>query len=427
MISSWCSFEALRLVVESNILFAMPLRVLMVSRSLPCHVAGGLEFHVVDLAKGLAREGAEVEILSTPAPPGYWEELRGAGVALHAVDGCAPGVYSLGYFRRVGAAIRRLHSEKPYDIIHGHEFAFGFERFDSPMGGAKIVLSVHGTITTETPLHRDVFPSLSAGRKAWALARFGRRWLYAPAWRRALRRADRLLVDSEFTGGELARIDPALGAKTRLIPLGAELAGLPEIAQADARAELGWPQGDGAPPILLTIGRLEWQKGQELALRALASLRELPWRYFIAGAGREAERLQRLAGELGLQDRVEFMGRIDDRRKALALAAADLFVWPERTHPAFGLAGAEAMLMNTPVLATRRGAIPELVDARSGWLFDPSGPEALAEALAPLLKSPQMLRAPCEGLRERALAKFDPQAMARAALAAYSFEKTGTN
>jgi glycosyltransferase involved in cell wall biosynthesis len=101
------------------------------------------------------------------------------------------------------------------------------------------------------------------------------------------------------------------------------------------------------------------------------------------------------------------------------LAAADLFLWPERTHPAFGLVGLEAMLMGTPVLAARRGAIPEVVDAASGWVHEPESPGALAAALEPLLREPEKLAERAEGLRERTLRRFAPATMARRTLEVY--------
>jgi len=402
---------------------ATPRRVLIVSRSLPCHVSGGLEFHVVDQAVGLAREGVQVHLLSTPVPNPYKAELAARGVTLHTLENAKPGIYTRDYFRRIGRKIIELHNSLEYfDIIHGHEFALGppidhrgLTYFMTP----KIVITVHGTITTETPLHPDVFIHLSSLGQCKAILKFGRRWLFARSWHQSLELADGLIVDSEFTRRELHRIHPDVLKKVSLVPLSLDMERYPALDHAESRRLLGWP-GHGDVPVLLTVGRLEWQKGQELALQALASLTQLKWKYIVIGTGTESKHIERLAQRLGLEARVEFMGRVSDETKARALAGADLFLWPERTHPAFGLAGLESLVMGTPVAAARRGAIPEIIDASNGVLFPPNDPAALAEAIRPLIADRAQLASMRINMRERTLARVDPHRMIRETLNAYA-------
>lgn len=417
-----------------NELNPSPIKVLMVCRSLPCHVRGGLEFHVLDLARGLVAEGTAVEILTSAVPSDYRENLLKEGLIVHEISGVASDRYSLGYLRRIGSIIDQLQNLNRYDIIHGQEFAFGF--WNPPRTiGAKVVLTVHGTITSETPLHHDVFGKLSMLEQVRALARFGRRNLYTFWWHRMLHRADLLLIDSNFTQRELAKINYALLSRVRLIPLGVDMKLYPEVPKAAARHELKWDEEEGGPLHLITVGRLEWQKGHDTALSALVRLKkDFHWRYHILGDGSASQKLRALAEELKITDRVDFVGRADDRMKTLMLAASDLFLWPERTHPAFGLVGLESMLMNTPVVAAARGAIPEIIDHRSGWLFDAdidtrrlrrdrriraADPGPLAEVLEKILSAPTELETKQRGLRERTLARFEPSSMGRETLASY--------
>lgn len=399
-----------------------PLRVLLVTRSLPCHVRGGLEFHTVDLAIGLRGLGVEADLLSTEAPADYRRMLHEAhGIELHELQDVAPGVYTRDYFRRIGGAIERVCTGKRYDIVHGQEFGFGFWR--PPRGfSATLALTVHGTITSETALHPDLFSRLGPAGKLRALRRYGRRLFYYPSWRRWLERADLILVDSDFTLGELKKIRPSVAPKVHKVPLGVRMEDYPEIDPAAAREKLvrdwGWSAG-AEETNLITVGRLEWQKGHDVALRALADLKQFPWRYWIVGEGSARGDLERLSARLGLEGRVMFTGRVSAEDKAFMLSAADLFIWPERTHPAFGLVGLESMLMNTPVAGTRRGAIPESIGPLGGVLFDADNPRALAAALRPLLEDPGRLEALAKDLRRRTLERFAPEAMARKTLAAY--------
>lgn len=391
------------------------LRVLLICRALPWHVPGGLEFHVLDLARGLADAGLDVHLLTAPidsAPLGATAlaELAASGITHHALAAGDPRRYSLAWLRRVGPMIDALHARHDYALIHGQEFALGFWR--APAQAPPVVLSVHGTITSETPLHADIYAELDRAARMRAWLRYGRRFLFARAWRTQLHAARAILVDSAFTRAELVQRWPTLAARIRTVPLGTR-----EVAQAtapvaatheEARAALGWAD---ASPRLVTIGRLEWAKGHALAIDALARLKSLPWHYAIAGAGSAEGELRRQIAARGLGGRVELLGRVDDATRARLLAGADLFLWPERTHPAFGLVGSEALAAGTPVLAARRGAIPEVLAPQSAawrvlseahtpgapfgqqqpWLIEPADPAAWAARLRPLLEHPERL------------------------------------
>lgn len=392
--------------------------VLLVSRSMPCHVRGGLEFHVLDLSRALAAEGAEVHLLTAEMPADYRRILERTALILHEIPRVAPERYSLAYMWKVRGAIQRVLARRSIEIVHGQEFSLGLWR---PRAGSrqKVILTVHGSLTSETPLHPDLWLTLNPEQRRRALRRYGRRLLFAPIWGRQLDRADLLLVDSRFTQAELRRVRPGVLPRVRRVPLGVDLARFPEIDKAEARRRLGWPADSLAEPRLLTLGRVEWQKGHETALRALGLLKEMSWRYTIAGEGKHLDEVRRIADELGLAARVDFEGRVDEERKRLLLAAADLFLWPERTHPAFGLVGLEAMLMNTPLLGTDRGAIAELVYTSNGWLAPPDQPSALADVLRPLLAEPGILAARALDLRARMIERYTAAAMARATMETY--------
>jgi glycosyltransferase involved in cell wall biosynthesis len=395
-------------------------QVLIVNRTLPAHVAGGLERHVEDLALGLAAAGLRPHVLAAPLPSAERDRLQGLGLTIHDAPSERPDRYSLGYLRGIGPCIERLHARFHYDLIHAQEFALGF--WTPPHGSPPLVLTVHGTILSETPLHRDCRGDLSLGRWPWAVARFGRRLAYGPAWRRHLRAARRILTDSAFTRRELERVAPECREKIHSVPLAVRQADAPVPDRPETRRRLGWPAhgpATGVPVQLLTIGRLEWQKGQELAIRALAGARDRTWQYWIVGEGSERPLLERLIAREGLADRVRLLGRVSEEAKRDLLAAADLLIWPERTHPAFGLVALEAMLARTPVLATPRGAVPEVLGDQGGWLAAAATPQALRAALEPLLADPSLLAARRAGLREWALARFDFDRMIQAVLGHY--------
>jgi len=150
-------------------------------------------------------------------------------------------------------------------------------------------------------------------------------------------------------------------------------------------ADLDLPPGalPGAPR-LLGLGRLHRNKGFDTLLRALP---HLPGAVLtLAGEGPEHEALVRLAGELGVADRVQFLGWRQD--SGALLAACDIFVCSSRHEP-LGNVVLEAWSAGKPVVAVAAQGPSELIrDGETGVLVPPESPEALAVAIGALLADP---------------------------------------
>jgi glycosyltransferase involved in cell wall biosynthesis len=149
------------------------------------------------------------------------------------------------------------------------------------------------------------------------------------------------------------------------------------------------------PVRLLGVARLVPKKGIEVLLAALAALPpELHWRYEHVGGGPLRDALTALAGRLGLADRIAWRGALPHDRVVDAYRAADLFVLASRIAPDGDRDGLpnvllEAGALELPVVASRVGAVPELIeDGVNGRLVPPDDPAALAEALATLMRDP---------------------------------------
>jgi teichuronic acid biosynthesis glycosyltransferase TuaC len=140
-----------------------------------------------------------------------------------------------------------------------------------------------------------------------------------------------------------------------------------------------------AGTVLLTVGNLVGNKGHDVALEAL---REFPGAcLLIIGEGREEGNLKRLAGVLGIQDRVKFLGSVPQEELAAYYGAADALVlassregWPNVLL--------EAMACGTPVVSTRVGGTPEIVAApEAGVLAEERSAHGIAEALRRLFQN----------------------------------------
>ncbi len=185
--------------------------------------------------------------------------------------------------------------------------------------------------------------------------------------------------------------------------------GLP--AKESARRALGLPT-DG--PLIGCVGRLSHQKGVDVLLRAFATM-SADSSVVVAGEGEEESVLRVLARDLGVAERVHFVGFQDDVRGVLA--AIDAFCMPSRWE-GFGLALVEALAAGVPVVATGVDSIPEVM-GDAGVRVPPDDVAALASALDEVLREPRANDPLCDRGRAQA-ARFGVDSMVAAYDALYS-------
>lgn len=283
-------------------------------------------------------------------------EIEGSGVPV-TVLGRRPGI-DLGTL----PALRRwLKAHRP-QVVHTHLFAADtYGRVAALLARVPVIVSTrHNTRAWQ-------------GRGRRALAR-----VLAVATSRTIacgREVGRTMVESE-------RI-PA--RKMVVIPNGIDLRRFAAADRMSLRSELGVPEGR----ILLgVVGRLHAQKGHLDLLEALAALPGgiTGWTCVIAGSGPLEGAIKDRILELGLQDRVRLIGQRDDMPDVLA--ALDVFVMPSRWE-GLPMALLEAMTFRLPIVATRVGSIPDVIDEnRNGILVPPADPPALSAALHRLVTEP---------------------------------------
>ena len=146
-----------------------------------------------------------------------------------------------------------------------------------------------------------------------------------------------------------------------------------------------------ANPVFLFLGRLDDEKRIHVLLRAVASLTDFPnVRVELVGDGGERENLQRLAKELGISDRVAFLGHINDDELPDAYERCTAFVMPSIAELQ-SIATMEAMASGRPVIGANAMALPHLVhDGDNGYLFTPDDHVDLASKLRLILQADQI-------------------------------------
>ena len=201
----------------------------------------------------------------------------------------------------------------------------------------------------------------------------------------------------------------------------------PTIVLPPGYSPLPAPPEDGTPfarefglngPFLLFVGRLASNKGLLTLVEAFAPLarRDPSATLVLVGAdGGMAELVDRRSRELGLTGRVRRLGHLtDERLLASGYREARALVLPSE-YEAFGLVILEAMAQGTPVIASRVGGIPEIVeDGRTGLLTPPGATGAVAEAIGRLWDDRELARRLGEAGRTTVVPRYRWEAVAEA-------------
>jgi glycosyltransferase involved in cell wall biosynthesis len=165
--------------------------------------------------------------------------------------------------------------------------------------------------------------------------------------------------------------------------------------------------GDGVT-VLGGVGRLASEKGYDVLLRAMTELPEC--RLVLLGEGSMRTELTELATDLGIADRVEFVGWVDP--PWATRWTFDILIAPSRVE-GFGLVAVEAMRAGIPVIASGVGGFFEIIDdGDTGLLVEPENPSALAAAIRRLGQDPEERAAMAERARSSVNGRFSTQAMA---------------
>jgi glycosyltransferase involved in cell wall biosynthesis len=383
-------------------------RVVFAAHAFPRHPDDLIGGFLLRLARALRDHGVEVAAVA-PAAPGLpaRERLDGIAVrryryaprraerlaytgAMHARAASPGGALALAGLLGAGTlALRRAAAETHADLLHAHWwFPGGVQALWARR--RPLVTTLHGT---DVRLAR----SRPAARAACA---------------RVLRASARITAVSSWLAAEAAVIAPDCADRVRVAPMPVD----------DAVFTPG--QGDDrAADELLFVGRLDRQKGLDVALRALAALRGGPGqapRLRVVGSGPDAAALRALAAELGVAARVQWESALplealaDRYRQAAALLVPG-------ADEGLGLVAVEAQLCGTPVLAAASGGLLDVVDdGRSGHTFPPGDAHALAKLIDEVLTHPTAAASLAATARERALARFSTRAVAAAYAAIYA-------
>jgi D-inositol-3-phosphate glycosyltransferase len=373
---------------------------------------GGMQVYVRELSRELGRQGLHVDVFTRRTDPNlprvveFGERAR----VIHLDAGPARRIDKNSVVQHLPAFIDNLERfnereriEQHY--VHSHYWLSGW------VGARLAEVWAAPHVTTFHTLGRV------KNRANQGAGGPGTRWVgqleserRIEIERRVIRRADAIVASTEHERGALMEHYGARRESVVVIPPGADLSTFRPVDRAAARCELGL-EGE----VLLFVGRIDPVKGLDTLLEAVKLLeRRAGLRLLVVGGSppgtpprqidHDERGLRDLARRLGVDDRVRWLGPIEQERLPHYYGAADVVVVPSR-YESFGLVALEALACGAAVVASRVGGLPTIVrDGENGLLVPWRTPEAFAERIEQILEDPGL------AARLRAAA---PKSMAR--------------
>ena len=286
------------------------------------------------------------------------DELRGAGAAIDVLGGT-----------RISQPITVLRARKQLRELLRRE------RFDLAVCHSTWSQSLFGPVVRAAHLPLAFWLHNPTQGKYW-LDRWG-----------GLTVPDLMLCNSEFTAATSANLYRQVQSEVIYYPVAPPEVDYSPSERAATRAQFLTPPD---AVVIIQASRMESWKGHALHLEALSMLKDLPswicWQ--VGGAQRPAEieyldSLKRTAEQLGIADRVRFVGQRSDVKRLLA--AADIHCQPNAEPEPFGIAFIEALYAQLPVVTISLGGACEIVNDTCGVLVAPSDARSLAESVRRLI------------------------------------------
>ena len=352
-------------------------------------LVGGLETVVMGLSRGLAERGHHVTLVAVvreaKAAASVFGPLEGTPVNTIAVE-----VSNRAYHREIRAVTTILDTERP-NVLHTHGY-----RADLLHGGR----ARNRGITTISTLH--------GSSKMGGLAR-----VFEYLQVRAMRRFDGVVAVSR----PIVDLLSERGVPRERIHYIRNAWSPPKepLGRSDARRVLGLP--DDGTVVIGWVGRLIPVKGADVFLRSLRGLLDASHVACIVGDGPERPALEALAGDLGIGDHLRWVGAVPEAGRLFS--AFDVLVLSSRSEGT-PMVLIEAMGQGVPVVATRVGGIPELLDGHDeGWLVPSEAPDLLSDAVRSCVSDPKQAAARAQRARARIEREFDVASWIRLHLSAY--------
>lgn len=386
------------------------MKIAFVTFEYPPNLVGGAGTYARYIVKELAKLGHEIHVI-TPRSKEWKEELTNDGISLHGVRNLNlpyfSAVSSMLKLRPVISAINK--NIGGFDILQEnsqHSFQLFFQFLPRQILSIPHLVTIHSlSYQTTSAVHSSFLRRMTDRGEENYLTQFSEMAI--------LPRADKLIANSLYTKNILVSRYGVQESKVQVIYMGhPEL----ELKNSDTKTRMSIPMLDTIKePILLFVGRLVARKGLHHLLQAALELkkRKVAFKLVVVGTGPEENLYRNQVRELELERYVIFTGFVDDRKLKELYKASDVVTVPSINEP-FGLVVLEAMFAAKPIVASKTGGIPEIVENHAnGALVYPQNTEEYADALQHFLQDRETSIRIGEANRKKASEKFTWKACAQ--------------
>lgn len=384
--------------------------------------SGGQGVYVRNLSRELVALGHQVQVFSGPPYPELdpgvgltrvpsldlyrhddrfhhpaWSELRSRVDVLEYLTMCGSGFPEP---RTFGIRLEQLLRDRTgeFDILHDNQtLAPGILRLEKR--GLPLLTTIHH------PISRDRRLELDAARGWQRLTK--RRWYgFVAMQARVARDSNHLLTVSQNSAVDIERDFKVAPERMSVVPVGVDVTTYRPPMQSRVSGRI------------VTIASADVPlKGLDVLIRALTAMDPGAWSELHV-VGHASDRTNKALAQAGLLDRVRFERALSDAELAHLIGSAEVHAIPS-LYEGFSLPAVEAMACATPIVASRVGALPELVAADAGVLVPSGDAAALSRALTEVLAAPERRAAMGEAGRERAVSTYSWRAVAEATTRVY--------
>ena len=325
------------------------MKILMLTWEYPPRVVGGISKVVYDLSHRLIKDGHQVTVVTyRDGDTSYYEDDE--GIDVYRVDNYmihpnnfVDWIMQLN-FNMVAKASELMNKFGKFDVIHAHDWLVSYaakslkEAYDVPM-----VATIHATENgRNSGIHDET-----------------QRYINDSEWQLTYE-ASEVIVNSNYMKNEIQRIFGLPYDKINVIPNGVKL---DKFEGIERDYELRRQYAMDNEKIILYVGRLVYEKGVQNLIGAMPKILENyhDSKLVICGRGGMMDELKQEAHNLGIDEKVYFVGYCDAAKVQKMYINADIAVFPSTYEP-FGIVALEGMLSGTPTVVSDVGGLNEIVE-----------------------------------------------------------------
>jgi glycosyltransferase involved in cell wall biosynthesis len=382
------------------------MRIVIPQRLTMAHgIRGGMETQAQSLAQGLQARGHTIHVLTHPHPEGVSEGYEG-GVPVSYIGPGSWRKYETAWWEACYQHITHMHRQQPLDLLLSQS-AGGLGYIPRVAGelGIPCVAIMHGSLTGEL---RNRWRDLRSLRGVYRMIRHLKRLprLYM-LWKKAVPMVAHWIVVSQETASEWQREFAIPSERLHVVPNGIDTSRFRPNAEArrTTRQQLGIAED---VPLLLAMGRFEYEKGFQVAIRAVKQLHPCypDLRLVLAGDGVYAQTLKQLAETIPGKS-VIMPGYVANEELPALLAAADIFLMPTLRDEGLPMSTLEAMAAGLAPIASGAGGMRSVIDhEHNGLLFRMGNVQELTQAIERLIKQPALRTVLASAARETAETRY---------------------